>query len=57
VCPRVGIHEFAHSIGKDKFLMVGEVSGPAPMRLRFLGGGLPFTHNLDAVLDIGYVVV
>lgn len=48
-----GIHEFAHSIGKDKFLMVGEVSGPAPMRLRFLGGGLPFTHNLDAVLDIG----
>jgi glycosidase len=44
------IHEYAESIGKDNFLLMGEVTGGAQMAksyLELLG------RNIDAVLDIG----
>ena len=44
------IHEYAESIGKDNFLLLGEVTGGAAMEHNYLE---IFGRNLDAVLDIG----
>jgi len=44
------IHEFAESIGKDNFLLIGEVTGGGGMARDYLE---IFGRNLDAVLDIG----
>lgn len=44
------IHEFAESIGKDNFLLLGEVTGGTRMARDYLE---IFGRNLDAVLDIG----
>ncbi len=44
------IREFAESIGKDRFLLLGEVTGGASMARDYLE---IFGRNLDAVLDIG----
>lgn len=45
-----GIREFAESIGKDNFLLLGEVTGEAKMASDYLN---IFGRNIDAVLDIG----
>jgi len=45
------IHEYAESIGKDNFLLIGEVTGGGGMARNYLE---IFGRNLDAVLDIGY---
>lgn len=44
------IHEYAESIGKNNFLLLGEVTGGAGMAKNYLE---IFGRNLDAVLDIG----
>ncbi len=44
------IHEFAESIGKENFLLLGEVTGGEYMQRSYLE---VFGRNLDAVLDIG----
>lgn len=44
------IHEFAESIGKENFFLVGEVTGGAQMARNYLD---IFGRNVDAVLDIG----
>ena len=44
------IHEYAESIGKENFLLVGEVTGGARMQRDYLE---VFGRNIDAVLDIG----
>lgn len=44
------IHEYAESIGKQHFLLLGEVTGGAGMAKDYLE---IFGRNLDAVLDIG----
>ncbi len=44
------IHEYAQSIGKENFLLLGEVTGGADMARNYLE---IFGRNLDAVLDIG----
>jgi glycosidase len=44
------IHEFAESIGKHNFLLLGEVTGGAQMARQYLD---VFGRNIDAVLDIG----
>ncbi len=44
------IHEYAESIGKDNFLLLGEVTGGAGMARDYLD---IFGRNIDAVLDIG----
>jgi glycosidase len=44
------IHEFAESIGKENFLLLGEVTGGAAMARDYLE---IFGRNVDAVLDIG----
>jgi glycosidase len=44
------IHEYAESIGKENFLLLGEVTGGADMARNYLE---IFGRNLDAVLDIG----
>jgi glycosidase len=44
------IHEYAESIGKDNFLILGEVTGGGRMAREYLD---VFGRNLDAVLDIG----
>jgi glycosidase len=45
-----GIREFAESIGKENFLLLGEVTGGSGMARDYLD---IFGRNLDAVLDIG----
>ena len=45
-----GIREYAESIGKENFLLLGEVTGGAAMARNYLD---IFGLNLDAVLDIG----
>lgn len=45
-----GVREFAESIGKENFLLLGEVTGGAGMARRYLD---IFGRNLDAALDIG----
>jgi glycosidase len=45
-----GIREYAESIGKENFLLLGEVTGGAPMARNYVD---IFGRNLDAVLDIG----
>lgn len=45
-----GIREFAESIGKQNFLLLGEVTGGAGMARNYLD---IFGRNLDAALDIG----
>lgn len=44
------IHEYAESIGKSNFLLLGEVTGGEEMARNYLE---IFGRNLDAVLDIG----
>jgi glycosidase len=44
------IHEFAESIGKENFLLLGEVTGGGEMARNYLE---VFGRNLDVVLDIG----
>ncbi len=44
------IRQFAESIGKEHFWLVGEVSGDDKMRIEYLD---IFGQNLSAVLDIG----
>lgn len=44
------IREFAESIGKENFWLIGEVAGPDNMRVDYLD---VFGQNLSAVLDIG----
>ena len=44
------IHEYAESIGKENFLLLGEVTGGAAMARSYLD---IFGRNIDAVLDIG----
>ncbi|HEY0156916.1 MAG TPA: alpha-amylase family glycosyl hydrolase [Thermoanaerobaculia bacterium] len=44
------IHEYAESIGKENFLLVGEVTGGSRMQRNYLD---VFGRNIDAVLDIG----
>lgn len=44
------IHEYAESIGKHNFLLLGEVTGGGSMARDYLE---IFGRNLDAVLDIG----
>ncbi len=44
------IHEYAEAIGKDNFLLLGEVTGGADMARNYLD---IFGRNIDAVLDIG----
>lgn len=44
------IHEYAESIGKENFLLIGEVTGGADMARNYLE---IFGRNIDAVLDIG----
>ncbi len=44
------IHEYAESIGKENFLLLGEVTGGAEMSRNYLD---VFGRNLDAALDIG----
>jgi glycosidase len=44
------IREYAESIGKENFLLVGEVTGGGPMERSYLD---IFGRNIDAVLDIG----
>jgi glycosidase len=44
------VHEYAESIGKHNFLIVGEVTGGEQMARNYLE---IFGRNLDAVLDIG----
>jgi glycosidase len=44
------IHEYAESIGKDNFLLVGEVTGGTGLARDYLE---IFGRNIDAVLDIG----
>jgi len=44
------IHEYAESIGKENFLVLGEVTGGTRMARDYLE---IFGRNLDAVLDIG----
>ena len=44
------IHEYAESIGKDNFLILGEVAGGAGMARDYLD---VFGRNLDAALDLG----
>lgn len=45
------IHEYAESIGKNNFLLIGEVTGGGSMARDYLE---IFGRNLDAVLDIGH---
>lgn len=45
-----GIREYAETIGKENFLLLGEVTGGAAMARNYLD---IFGLNLDAVLDIG----
>ena len=45
-----GLREYAESIGKQNFLLLGEVTGGAEMARRYLD---IFGRNLDAALDIG----
>ncbi|MCW4000770.1 MAG: alpha-amylase family glycosyl hydrolase [Candidatus Bathyarchaeota archaeon] len=52
------IREYAESIGKDNFLLFGEVTGGAKMMLRYLPNTVDgyldiFKRNLDATLDLG----
>jgi glycosidase len=44
------IHEYAESIGKENFLLIGEVTGGAEMARNYLE---IFGRNIDAILDIG----
>jgi glycosidase len=44
------IREFAESVGKENFLLLGEVTGGGAMTRRYLD---IFGRNLDAALDIG----
>ena len=44
------IHEFTESIGKDNFLVLGEVAGGAALTRDYLD---VFGRNLDAALDLG----
>lgn len=44
------IHEYAESIGKENFLLAGEVTGGATLTRDYLS---IFGRNLDAALDIG----
>jgi glycosidase len=44
------MHEYAESIGKENFLLLGEVTGGAGMARNYLD---VFGRNIDAVLDIG----
>ena len=44
------IHEYAESIGKENFLLLGEVTGGAGMTREYLE---IFGRNIDAALDIG----
>jgi glycosidase len=44
------IHEYAESIGKQNFLILGEVAGGAAMSRSYLD---IFGRNLDAALDLG----
>lgn len=44
------IREYAESIGKDNFLLLGEVTGGSQMARDYLN---IFGRNIDAVLDIG----
>ena len=44
------IHEFAESIGKENFWLLGEVTGGSSMTKSYLD---VFGRNLDAALDIG----
>ncbi|MEJ2201580.1 MAG: alpha-amylase family glycosyl hydrolase [Desulfuromonadaceae bacterium] len=44
------IHEYAESIGKENFFLVGEVTGGEQMAKDYLS---IFGRNIDAVLDIG----
>lgn len=44
------IHEYAESIGKENFLLLGEVTGGADMAHNYLE---IFGRNIDAALDIG----
>lgn len=45
-----GVREYAESIGKENFLLLGEVTGGAGLQRNYLD---VFGRNLDAVLDIG----
>lgn len=45
-----GLREYAESIGKENFLLVGEVTGGSEMAKDYLD---IFGRNLDAALDIG----
>lgn len=45
-----GIHEYAEAIGKEYFLMLGEVTGGEYLARSYLE---IFGRNLDAILDIG----
>ena len=44
------IHEYAESIGKENFFLIGEVTGGSQMARNYLD---IFGRNVDAVLDIG----
>ena len=44
------IHEYAESIGKENFFLIGEVTGGSQMARNYLD---IFGRNIDAVLDIG----
>ena len=44
------VHEYAESIGKENFLVLGEVTGGAGMARSYLD---IFGRNLDAALDLG----
>jgi len=44
------IHEYAESIGKENFILLGEVTGGSKMAHSYLE---IFGRNIDAVLDIG----
>ncbi|OUL28565.1 alpha-amylase family glycosyl hydrolase [Nostoc sp. 106C] len=45
-----GLREYAESIGKENFMLLGEVTGGADMAKNYLD---IFGRNLDAALDIG----
>ncbi len=45
-----GIHEYAESIGKENFLILGEVTGGAGMSRSYLD---IFGRNIDAAIDLG----
>jgi glycosidase len=45
------IHEYAESIGKENFWLLGEVTGGADMERNYLE---VFGRNIDSVLDIGW---